>query len=125
MNLRWRALGGPALAVVVAAVGCYGWRRPWNFALLALAAALLALALFWPRAWAPIEAALGRAGRGVGAAVTWVLLGAVFVICFVPGRLLLAVLHRDPLRRAWEPARSTYWETLPRAGSADRFRRQF
>jgi hypothetical protein len=113
------------VAVGIAAFGCYHWHSFWSLALLLLAAAMFCLALVWPRAWAPVQAALDRFARGVAAVLTWILLGAVFVGCFIPGRLLLALLRRDPLHRAWEPARSTYWETLPRSDSADRFRRQF
>ena len=122
---RWRSIGGTALALCVTAFGWCRWRQGWNLALFALAAVMFALALFWPRVWAPIQATLDRAARGVTAIVTWFLLGAVFVICFLPGRLLLALLRRDPLHRAWEPARPSYWEPLPRANAAARFRRQY
>jgi hypothetical protein len=122
---RGRSIGGAALALGVTTFGWYRWRQGWNLALLALAAVMLALALFWPRAWAPVQAALDRVARGVTAVVTWILLGAVFAVCFVPGRLLLALLRRDPLHRAWEPKRPSYWEPLPRANDAARFRRQY
>ena len=125
LRRQWRSIGGTALAAGAAAFAWRRWHGRGSLALLVLAAALLGLALAWPRAWAPVERALNRAARGLTAAVTWILLGAVFLVCFVPGRLLLVLLRRDPLRRAWEPARSSYWEPLPPAGGAERFRRQF
>jgi len=125
LSPRCRSLGGTALAVGVTAFGWHRWHSPASLALLVVAAVMFALALIWPRAWAPIQAALDRAARGATAVVTWILLGVVFAVCFLPGRLLLALLRRDPLRRAWEPARPSYWEPLPRAGMPERFRRQF
>jgi hypothetical protein len=122
---RGRSIGGTAFALCVTATGWYRWRHRWSLALLILAAVMFVVALLWPRAWAPIQAGLDRAARGVTAVVTWILLGAVFVVCFLPGRLLLALLRRDPLHRAWEPARSSYWEPLPPTHDAGRFRRQY
>jgi hypothetical protein len=125
INHRWRSIGSTALAVGVTAFGWCRWPRPWSLALLILAAMMFVVALLWPRAWAPIQAAFDHAARGVTAVVTWILLGAVFAVCFLPGRLLLALLRRDPLHRAWQPARPSYWESLPRPKGAERFRRQY
>jgi uncharacterized membrane protein YecN with MAPEG domain len=61
----------------------------------------------WYRAIERLQASLGRA---VGLAITWILLAAVFVACFVPGRLLLVARRRDPLRRdAFRSARSAWF----------------
>ena len=109
----------------ITALGWQRWHRRWSLALVILAAAMFVLALVWPLAWAPVQAALDRAARGAATAMSWILLGAVFLVCFVPGRLVLVLLRRDPLHRAWQPARPSYWEPLPRADAAGRFRRQF
>ena len=122
---RWRSIGGTALAVGFTAFGWWRWPHRCGLALFVVAAVMFALALLWPRAWAPIQAVLDRTARGVTTVVTWILLGAVFVVCFVPGRLILVLLRRDPLRRAWEPGRPSYWEPLPRNRDAERFRRQY
>jgi hypothetical protein len=86
---------------------------------------MFGLALVLPRVWAPIQSALDRVIRAVLAGLTWLLLGVVFIAAFVPGRLLLAALRRDPLRRAREPMRTSYWEPLPPSRGTERFRRQF
>jgi hypothetical protein len=122
---RWRSIGGTALALCVTTFGWCRWPRRWSLALLILATVMFVVALLWPRAWAPIQAGLDRAARGLTAVVTWILLGAVFAVCFLPGRLLLALLRRDPLHRAWQPGRTSYWEPLPRSDDAGRFRRQY
>jgi hypothetical protein len=39
---------------------------------------------------------------------TRVLLTAVYVLVFVPFRVVFAILRRDPLQRRFEPAATTY-----------------
>jgi hypothetical protein len=122
---KWRSIGGTAMAV-----GCsaFAWGRlhtRWSLALLVLAAVSFVLALALPRAWAPVQALLDLMARAIMAAITWLVLVVLFAACFIPGRFVMAVFRRDPLRRAWEPARNSYWEPLPRAGAQERFRRQF
>jgi len=123
--MRLRTLLGPVLAVAVTSLGWLRWRTPWSLGILLLATALLALALTAPHAYAPLQATLERIGRYAAAAFTWIVLGLVFLLIFVPGRLLLAVLRRDPLHRRPDPHRSTYWEPLPPTADPARFRRQF
>lgn len=121
----WRSIGRNAIALVVAASVWLRWRTSWSFLLMAAAAAMFGLALVLPRAWAPVQAALDLVIRAVLAALTWLLLVVVFAAAFIPGRLLLAALRRDPLRRKPAPERDSYWEPLPPSGGAGRFRRQF
>lgn len=121
----FRPLLGPALAVAFTALGWLRWRTPWSLWLLILATALLALAVLAPRVFAPIQAVLERFGRLVAAAFTWLLLGAIFLLIFVPARLLLFILRRDPLQRKPDPRRTTYWEPLPPSTGPSHFRRQY
>ncbi len=106
-------------------LGWWRWRTPLSLGLLLFAGTLLALALFAPRAFAPIQAVLERLGRLIAAAFTWIILGLVFLLIFVPGRLLLAVLRRDPLQRQPDPRRTTYWEPLRPSPGPSHFRRQY
>ena len=121
----WRSVGGPALAVAVTAASWHRWPTAWSLGLLILAGAALVLAAGLPRAWAPVQAELDRLGRALAAALTWVLLVLVFGLVFIPGRLGLAVLRRDPLRRRPEPRRPSYWEPLPRPRGGADYRRPF
>jgi hypothetical protein len=121
----WRSIGRNAIALALAATARFRWPTRWSLLALAVAAAMFGVALFLPRAWAPVQAALDLAIRAVLAGLTWLLLAAVFAAAFIPGRLLLAALRRDPLRRAREPMRTSYWEPLPPSRGPERFRRQF
>ncbi len=120
-----RTLLGPTVAVALTALGWLRWRTPLSLGLFLFATTLLGLALFAPRLFAPIQAVLERFGRIVAAAFTWLVLGLLFLLIFVPGRLLLAVLRRDPLQRKPDPSRTSYWEPLPPAPGPTHFNRQF
>ena len=123
--MRIRHLFAPVFAVALAVTAWLRWETPWSLGILVLAALLLALALFAPRAYAPVQAILTGIGCTVAAAIAWFLLGLVFLAIFVPGRMLLALRRRDPLQRRPAPTRTTYWEPLSPATDPDRFKRQY
>ncbi len=123
--MRVRPLLAPLLAVALAAAAGLRWPTPWSLGILALATLLLGLALLAPRAYAPLRTGLERLGHAVAALLAWLLLGLVFAAVFVPGRLLLALRRRDPLRRRPEPDRASYWEPLAPAADPARFKRQY
>lgn len=102
------------------------WGGPWLAALAGLMAVAAACALFWPRGFAPLQAALDRATAAVLRGLTYALLGLVFAVVFIPGRFVLACLGRDPLARGRAADGESYWRhaRAPRAGSG-RFTAQF
>ena len=123
--LRLRPLPGPCLAVILTGCGWLHWRTPGSLGLLLLATTLLLLALLSPRAFAPVQRALETIGRLVATGFTWLILLLLFVGIFVPARLALALLGRDPLHRRPDPHRATYWEPLPPTAGLGHFRRQY
>ena len=122
---RLRTCIPPLLACALAASGYWRWRSPLTLGMFLLATALLGLAVFAPRTFAPIQSVLERLGRLIATAFAWLVLGLVFLLVFIPGRLFLLVLRRDPIRRRPEPARATYWEPLSPAGDPNRFNQQY
>jgi len=122
---HWRVLMSPLLAAGVLFLAWWHWRA-WSLLVgLILTTVVLLCALFAPRCWAVVQRALDRFARLVAAAVSFLLLSLLFLFCFIPGRILLMVLRRDPLCRRWEPKTASYWQTLPAASAAERWRRQF
>ncbi len=122
---RWRVLTSPLLAAGALFLAWWHWRA-WSLLVgLILTTAVLLWALLAPRHWAVVQRALDRFARLVASAVSFLLLGLLFLLCFIPGRLLLVVLRRDPLHRRWEPKSASYWQTLPVTPAAERWRRQF
>lgn len=97
----------------------------WGAALAAgLSLFLATTALAAPRLHAPVQRALDRIGHGFLQLVTWAVLGAVFAFVFVPGRAVIALLGRDPMRRRRDASATSYLETPP-PPPADRFTQQF
>lgn len=120
-----RSLLGTASAATL--TGCL-WLRlhtGWSLGFFVFALALFTLALGAPRLFAPVQTALDRFGHAIATVLTVLLLGLLFVLVFVPGRIVLVLLRRDPLHRRPDPARASYWEPLSPTGPAERFGRQY
>lgn len=107
---RWRAVIQAAVIAGVATL-LWFWGRHSGFSLFlyVLAAAVLGSGLFFPPAFSLLERFGRWLGRGVGLGLTWLLLAPFFYLCMVPGRLLLALLGKDPMCRRWERGRESYW----------------
>ncbi len=125
---RLRVLLTAAGAAIGGAVAGWHWRTPAAITLAILTGALLLLALFLPRVYAPVFRVLDGIVQALLQAVTWVLLGIVFALVFIPGRLVLRLRGRDPLDRARtnRKPRPTAWHApSPTRDPAERFRAQF
>ncbi|HVZ64677.1 MAG TPA: hypothetical protein VG936_08915 [Lacunisphaera sp.] len=105
--LLWWRVGG------VAAAGFAG-----------LTAALALVAWTSPARYAPVQRALDRVIHGLLAALTWVLLGFIYLVVFAPMRLWRHLRGFDPLHRRPDLAAASYLQPLPPA-APDRFDRQF
>jgi len=116
-------------AVLAAAAGlALFWQCPSRVpggVVLVWAGVIAASGLAAPRIFLVIEKFNGHAVRGIGVALTWILLAGLYWVYFVPGRLVLAALGRDPLGRKFRDGRPTYWEQHRRPGGPDPYRRQY
>lgn len=43
--------------------------------------------------------------------------GAVYLVCIVPGNLLLRLVRHDPMSGTPDPARTSYWQPRERHGA--------
>ena len=115
-------------SAIPAAVGAFfGFKgKPVASGILCGIASLMFVSGFFiPALFDQIEK-LGRAfGKGVGIALTWVLLVPMFYLVFVPGRLILLMRGIDPMCRKFPTDAPTYW--VPRKPVADtaEYKRQF
>jgi multidrug efflux pump subunit AcrB len=116
-----------ASAAIGGALAWWHWRGPWLAAVAILTTTLLTIAVLLPRVYAPVFAFLDGLMRKLLQAFTWLILGCVFLLVFVPGRLVLALRRQDPLARRPEPARATYWHDIARTtrDTAAQFRTQY
>ncbi|MCF7838964.1 MAG: hypothetical protein K9N49_10080 [Candidatus Marinimicrobia bacterium] len=85
---------------------------------------VLGCGLFWARGFAGIEAFGAWLGRVVSVGLTWGLLVPFFYIFFVPGHFLLWARGKDPLKRRFDPAATTYWDACPAAREHKQYRKQ-
>lgn len=120
---RARTLPTAVAAAIGGSLAWWHWRSPWFAALAVLTVVLLVLAVGWPRGYAPVYRVLDRGVQTFLQGVTWLLLGVVFLLVFVPGRLWLALRRHDPLAR--RSGASTWREFRPRKDPASHFRAQF
>jgi hypothetical protein len=72
---------------------------------------LLAGALVWPRALAPVERGWSMLAHALGWINTRILLAFVFFVVLAPIALFMRVIGKDPLERRRDRRRPTYWRT--------------
>ena len=114
-----------------ASLACIGTLVIWQWrggllpaAVAGFAAALALLAWTSPARYAPVQRALDSGVQLVLAALTWLILGVVWLLVFTPLRAVRALTGSDPLRRSFDRTAESYLQS-PTAGSAGRFDRQF
>jgi len=91
----------------------------------AIAVFVLVSGLCIPRAYQGFRKLGERLAKAVGVALTWMLLAPFFYICFASAGIILRLLRRDPLQRAWKPEATTYWETHRGVLDAQHYDRQY
>jgi len=103
------------------------WSRTLGGVALTISAIVLASALVSPTGiYAALERALEALTRATGQALTWVFMSIVFFGVVTPFGMLFRRGRRDPMRRYYEPAATTYWSEHALGRSASKMReRQF
>lgn len=81
--------------------------RWWAFA---VAAVFLAAAVLRPVVLAPLNRLWFRFGLALGAVMTPVMMGLIFVLAVIPTALALKLLRKDPMQRRLSSDMPTYWE---------------
>src|SRR5215471_3092476 len=103
---------GLFFAVVFAGFAAWSWRTGRHSlagVLLVLAALLVAVALLSPRWLALPNRAWFKLGMLLNAVVSPIVLGAMFMLIFVPVAIVMRIAGRDPLHRRFDAANATYW----------------
>jgi hypothetical protein len=90
--------------------------HPWALAVAALLAAITLTRAQW---LAPLKHAWMKFGELLNMIVSPIVMGVIFFAVFTPVALVMRVLGRDAMARAYEPAAPTYWKRREPPGPAD------
>lgn len=97
------------------------WKPVLGAVAAGIAGTVLALALLAPGSLYPrLEGWIAAFARGVGVAVTWVTLTAVFVLVFLPLGLFLRAAGRLRIAPGLDPEAPTYWRPADPPGRHER-----
>ncbi len=122
------ALRAAIQAVIVGGIGAFVLSRGHKGVavfLISISACLLISGLFIPRLFLGFERFGRKFGRWVGGALTWLLLMPTFFILFFPGRILLWVMGKDPMRLKFPSRETTYWTPRPPVERIEQYTKQF
>ncbi|MDO9542163.1 MAG: hypothetical protein Q7J98_07555 [Kiritimatiellia bacterium] len=122
---RWRAVIQSVVigAVATLMVMVFNHVR-FGLFLYILSAVVLVSGLFIPPVFKMFERFGQTLGHWVGVGLTWFLLTVFFCLCMIPGRLILLVTGKDPMRRRREVPRESYWIARKPADNAS-YTRQY
>ena len=96
---------------------------PWALALAALFALVTATRAQW---LAPLNRAWMKFGMVLHHVVSPVVLGVIFFAVFTPVGIVMRLIGRDAMNRAWDPSAKTYWtERTPPGPPDNSFRDMF
>ncbi len=104
---------GFTLAAVLATIGAlhlfisFGW---FSFAFLVLCAVTFGATLIKPEWIGAVKNVFLKIAPKISAVVTPVLMGFIFIVCFIPGAYVLRLMHKDLIEKRPDPYRLTYWE---------------
>jgi predicted membrane metal-binding protein len=96
----------------------------WTLWLAAIGFAAGVACMLAPRAARPLYLVWMTLGCCAGLVVSNLVLAAIYIVIVTPIGLALRIARRDPLRRAFERERASYWDDAEKAGDAERYFRQ-
>jgi hypothetical protein len=110
----------------VAAVFGYVFGQHHMGALVAcMGIAMVVIGAISPKALHAIDHVFQVFGTWVGLALSWILLVPVFVLCFVPARVILKLKGKDPMLRQFQKEKPSYWTPVTRVKPEGSYRKQW
>ena len=116
-----RVVGASAVVAVLFLLG-HGLGAAILLVVLAISSVL---SLTVPAVGAAIDGFLTWFQGVVGRGLTFLLLGVVYVVVFIPVSLVLRLFRHDPLELGASPDDPTFWRTIARRGGTSLYRRPF
>lgn len=107
---RWRAVIQSVVVGVVATLMVMVFNHVrFGLFLYIISAVVLISGLFIPSLFKMFERFGQMLAHWAGTGLTWLLLTIFFCLCVIPGRLILMLTGKDPMRRQREVSRESYW----------------
>jgi hypothetical protein len=123
---RTRAAGEGLAIAVVAILVAFVLKRPVAGAVVGCVAAIVLIGgLCVPSLYRGFKRAGAALARGVGFALTWMLLVPFYYICFTTGHVVLWALRKDPLERRFRAPNPSYWVAHRGPRDPASYRRQY
>jgi len=102
------------MAAAIALLGLLRWSlhgfAPFPLYFGGVAALFLGAALLAPALLGPVLAVWMKFALLINGIMTRLLLALAFYLMITPVRIIIRVFGEDPLKRAWLPRSSTYWQ---------------
>ncbi|MFA5593146.1 MAG: hypothetical protein WC989_07515 [Micavibrio sp.] len=117
------ASGGILFAAGLIKLLSLGWIIAWVFLL--GGACLIAASLIKPSLLAAAKNGFLKAAPFIARVLNPVLMGIVFIVCFVPAGLIMRLIRRDALHQKYDPILSSYWVKPDRNDLPDPMKYQF
>ena len=122
------ALRAVIQAAIVGAIGGFVLSRGHKgmaIFLISMASFLLISGLFIPWLFLGFERFGKKFGQWFGGALTWALLVPTFFIVFFPGRLILWLTRKDPMKLRFPSNEETYWIPRPPVEKIEQYTKQY
>ena len=114
------------IAFAVAALFAFVFHRVLLAAIVAgIGLIILICGLFIPGLYSAFERIIGIFAIGVGQVLTWLLLVPFYYLCFLPARIILSLMKRDPMKRAQDSSAPTYWDKRQDIQDTNRMTKQY
>lgn len=93
--------------------------------ILCIAIFLLITSLFMQKVFLAIKRGFKLFGKSVGIMLTWILLVPFFILVFVPGRICLLLLGKDPLSRKFPNPADSCWNSCSTRDNKSFYTKQY
>lgn len=105
---------GIVMAVAITVLGAIRWALHGFHAFpkwfLIIAAVFLVLGVVAPRVLKPVLIVWMKFALAINWVMTRLILTIAFVFMMLPAGIIMKLMGKDPLNRAWTPDATTYWE---------------
>lgn len=121
----WRLFVQIFVMLVIGSVFLYFRKRVPAILAFAMAFVMSVLGVFLPSVFSTLEQKSKKLGMWIAEKITWVVLTLVYFIFFVPGRLILVLMHKDTLDTEFQCKQTSYWRSCQKNRELTKYQKQY